>query len=163
MHYNLRVPTSADAPAVASVHVEGWRQTYAPLLPDGYINDEVIAAKVALWDALTANPSPERTLQIAEHRGTIVGLAFAGPTLPDEAEPKRPQSLHALYVLSAYHGTGVGQQLLESVLGNRPAELWVAVENPRAQAFYRRNGFDSDGVTRVDDDTPGLPVKRMFR
>ncbi|MCS6582511.1 GNAT family N-acetyltransferase [Curtobacterium citreum] len=38
------------------------------------------------------------------------------------------------------------QALLDTVLADRPASLWVAADNPRAHAFYRRNGFTPDGA-----------------
>jgi hypothetical protein len=44
------------------------------------------------------------------------------------------------------------------------SELWVADENPRAFAFYRRNGFAPDGATAVQElaGTP-LRILRMVR
>jgi hypothetical protein len=30
--------------------------------------------------------------------------------------------------------------LLDAAVGSAPAFLWVAVDNPRAHAFYARNG-----------------------
>lgn len=51
-----------------------------------------------------------------------------------------------LYVLESAHGTGVGQMLLDAALRDRPASLSVAADNPRAHAFYRRNGFRPDGT-----------------
>jgi predicted GNAT family N-acyltransferase len=45
-----------------------------------------------------------------------------------------------------------------------PAEdsvaLWVADPNPRAQAFYRKQGFAADGAERVDE---GVREIRMIR
>ncbi|PZE62480.1 GNAT family N-acetyltransferase [Curtobacterium sp. MCLR17_044] len=38
------------------------------------------------------------------------------------------------------------QALLDTVLADRPASLWVAADNLRAHAFYRRNGFTPDGA-----------------
>lgn len=66
-----------------------------------------------------------------------------------------------LYVLTAEHGTGAGQALLDAVLD--PAEtagLWVADLSSRARAFYGKNGFTADGATRVQD---GIPTIRMTR
>ena len=68
-------------------------------------------------------------------------------------DPDRPRDLEleGLYVLDAYHGTGVGQALLDAAIGERPAYLWALAENPRAHAFYRRNGFVADGAEKVDE------------
>jgi hypothetical protein len=35
------------------------------------------------------------------------------------------------------------------VLGDSPASLWIANDNPRARAFYERNRFEPDGVTKL--------------
>jgi RimJ/RimL family protein N-acetyltransferase len=33
----------------------------------------------------------------------------------------------------------------------RPAYLWALDDNPRAHAFYRRNGFELDGAEQFDE------------
>lgn len=66
-----------------------------------------------------------------------------------------------LYVLASHHGSGVGAALLQQVLdASRPASLWVADPNPRAQAFYRKNGFERDGSVKVEG---GVREVRMVR
>ena len=44
-----------------------------------------------------------------------------------------------------------------------PAVLWVAKENRRAIAFYRRNGFAFDGAEQSDPGTAGIVEARMVR
>jgi ribosomal protein S18 acetylase RimI-like enzyme len=39
----------------------------------------------------------------------------------------------------------------------------VAEDNPRAQAFYRRNGFVFTGARDTIEDWEGLPEVRMAR
>ncbi|WP_461164102.1 GNAT family N-acetyltransferase [Arthrobacter sp. R4-81] len=83
---------------------------------------------------------------------------MSGPSL-DDAEGL--QQLHLLYTYAAFHGSGVGTALLDTVIDrSAPAELWVADPNPRAQAFYRKNGFLTDGAVRIDD---GVRSVRMVR
>ena len=48
------------------------------------------------------------------------------------------------------------------VLGDAPAELWVFDGNPRAEAFYRKLGFERDGVEATHHET-GLHGIRMVR
>jgi GNAT superfamily N-acetyltransferase len=69
-----------------------------------------------------------------------------------------------IYVLAGSYGAGAGQQLLDAAVGDAGAYLWIADENPRAFAFYRRNGFAPDGATAVHElaGTP-LRVLRMVR
>jgi hypothetical protein len=51
-----------------------------------------------------------------------------------------------IYVLRSADGSGAEQALLDAVLADRPASLWVAADNPRAHASYLRNGFRPDGA-----------------
>jgi ribosomal protein S18 acetylase RimI-like enzyme len=68
-----------------------------------------------------------------------------------------------IYVAAAHHGTGVGQSLLDATAGDGPAMLWVAKDNPRAVAFYRRNGFEFDGAEQADPGAAGMTGARMVR
>jgi len=74
----------------------------------------------------------------------------------------RPRAT-GLYVLAAHYGTGARQALLDATLGQDPAMLWVAKENPRATAFSLRNGFRFDGVEQTDPHAPLITDARMIR
>ena len=57
-----------------------------------------------------------------------------------------PFQLHHLYTRQHTHGSGLGQQLLEIALPDGCATyLWILHGNPRADRFYRRNGFAPNG------------------
>ena len=164
MAVTVRVPTLADAAATADLQVAIWREAYTHLLPEGFFTDEFARQRHDLWRRVLADPRDDVRPRVAEVDGALVGLALAGPSLPspDGATP-RPEQLYQLYVAAAHHGTGVGQALLDAVLGDRPAMLWVARENPRAIAFYRRNGFELDGAATTDPGAPGIVEVRMVR
>ena len=60
-------------------------------------------------------------------------------------------------------GTGVADRLVDELVGERDATLWVVEGNARARAFYARRGFvdeggrrlhDGDGHARDPDDPP---------
>ena len=56
----------------------------------------------------------------------------------------------------------MAQQLLEAVLpGAQPAQLWVSADNGRAQAFYRKTGFEADGAEGIYGGM--IPEIRMVR
>ncbi|WP_369126832.1 GNAT family N-acetyltransferase, partial [Aeromonas veronii] len=74
-------------------------------------------------------------------------IGFAAVEATPGADAVRPEELTMLYLLASTHGGGAGQALLDAVLADRPASLWVAADNPRAHAFYRRNRFAPDGTT----------------
>ncbi|MFF2371970.1 GNAT family N-acetyltransferase [Agromyces sp. NPDC058110] len=156
----VRPATVADAPAIASVH---WRSHQTTYVEPGRVARDVVENwtmrdRVLAWTANTAISSgvyepPEgfRAMRVwvAEVDGAVVG--WANTSGGRDADRPRDLELEGLYVLDEHHGTGVGQALVDAALEGRPAFLWVLDDNPRAQAFYRRNGFAPDGDEKVDD------------
>lgn len=157
----IRTPRPADVPGLAAVHVAGWRDSYGHLLPERFYDDAALARRISMWARIITELDPARTVQVAEIDGAVVGFGMCGPTISDGAV--RDRELYSLYVLTVWHGTGVGQALLDAVLGNEPAQLWVVQDNARALAFYRRNGFGADGGTRVEEHLENLAEVRLVR
>ena len=145
MGFVVREAQVEDAAALAHVNVASWRETYAHILSPGFLaalDVDAVAARYA-----RGIRSPTSTFMVLEVDGDIRGYSAGGAPLSEDKP--RDLELYMLYQLSSEHGTGSGQALLDAVLGDRPAFLWVAEENPRAIAFYRRNGFQPDGAREV--------------
>lgn len=154
----------ADARELAALHMQVWRDTYAGMLSQKYLDGMVLESRVAHWrkriGVASARESQADGLvdgvvfrsRLARHlpSGRIAGFCMVGGSR-DDAAPIR-QELGALNVLRDFHGSGVAQQLVDATLGDRPAYLWVVRENLRAQAFYRKIGFAPDGGSKRDDD-----------
>ena len=167
----VRELREADAAALARLHVASWRQTYADQLPAEFFTPRFLELRQAMWTRICRDrPSgvkvavavaADGAVESAAAEGRIIGFAASGDS-PDESSP-RPTELNMLYVERASHGNGAGQALLDTVLPQRAAFLWVARDNPRAQAFYRRNGFQADGTELPDTPVPGLTSVRMVR
>jgi GNAT superfamily N-acetyltransferase len=85
---------------------------------------------------------PARTVAVAS--GELVGFAVSGPQRDDP--PAAPTELYAMYVRQAWWGRGIAAPLLLTALRDGPCSLWVLEANSRAQAFYRRHGFEADGA-----------------
>ena len=72
-------------------------------------------------------------------------------SLNDQLDSVFQSELQKLYVLKQYHGTGVGQALMDKVIGLveliEPECLWLDtyINNERAIRFYERNGFQKTG------------------
>ena len=60
-------------------------------------------------------------------------------------------------------GRGWAARLLDAVLGDEPAQLLVAKDNPRAHAFYRKHRFRPDGHELADPDLDNLVEVRLVR
>jgi ribosomal protein S18 acetylase RimI-like enzyme len=157
----------SDAAGIARVHVDAWRETYTGMVPEHFFDEAAFERRTRYWAGyLSMTPEPG-TLFVAERDDHIVGFANSGKARGPDAEkgfePSRPLHLFSIYVLAADHGSGAGQDLLNAVLGDQPAQLWVASANARARRFYERNGFKTDGIEFVDPDIDGLVEIRMVR
>ena len=89
---------------------------------------------------------------LAEGESRLAGYAQLreGPA-PDCVDGPRPIELWRFYVDRAWQGRGVAQMLMaatiEAAAARGAGTLWLSVweRNPRAQAFYRRSGFEDRG------------------
>jgi GNAT superfamily N-acetyltransferase len=154
----IRPATVLDAPVIAGVHLQGWRETHGDLIPaDVYA--ERAADGPARWEETLAAPGATMTW-VADRDGDIVGFATAVAAGPREV---RPLQLKLLYVLAAEQGRRTGTHLLELAIGDAPCFLWVSEANTRAQGFYRAHGFEADGVRQAVAAGGHLPEIRMVR
>jgi len=163
----VRDAVASDAEDVARVHVDAWRETYSGVLADHHFSEEALSRRKQFWARyLSLEPRPGRMV-VAEQGGVPVGFANAGEARGPDAEhgfpPARSLHLFSIYLLTAAHGSGLGQLMLEAVLQDDPAQLWVLRGNDRAIAFYERNGFAADGVEFIDPSEPRLVELRMVR
>ena len=158
--YDVRPPRPEDADALAEVHVRCWRESYAHVMPADYLAALDVEERAQRWRERIAAPQEGHSSLVATADGQVVGFAHAGPSRDEPAEP--PLELYAMYLLAAHHGSGLAQRLVTAALGDSPASLWVLADNPRAQAFYSRNGFVADGSTSTHGPTGAAEI-RMVR
>jgi ribosomal protein S18 acetylase RimI-like enzyme len=156
----LRPPTTADIEAAARCHLACWREAYAGLIDSDRLTaiTRDLDWAIGIWRRALSSDS---TVILAVDGDHVVGFARAGPTT--ELGVNVPLHLFAINARRAYWGSDVGQRLLEAVLGNSNAFLWVFRDNHRAIAFYIRNGFVPDGAEQVEDFFGGPVEIRMVR
>ncbi|WP_434172670.1 GNAT family N-acetyltransferase [Clavibacter michiganensis] len=162
-HPTVRPAVPDDADGIAEVHIRTWQETYAHLLPAAYLDGLDVAARAEQWRGSLGDASGAPTV-VALDDDRIVGFALAGPARDED--PPRPFQLYAIDVVASAHGTGAGagQALFDAAVGDSPAYLWAADDNPRAAAFYRRNGFARDGgVERQTYQGAEMVTVRMVR
>ena len=158
----VRRAEPADAPSMAKVHVDTWRETYRGLMSDAVLDDPgLLSWRERFWSAALTDPRYSQNIAaVASYEGSLIGIAMSGPSLDDAGGPRQ---LYVLYAYAAFHGSGVGSALLNAVIGrSSPATLWVADPNPRAQAFYRKHGFVTDGVVKIEDDVRDIRMVRAI-
>ena len=80
MEIRIRRAEAADAGAIARVHVDAWRTTYAGIVSAEFLAGLSYADREQMWkQALTAGP-PATSMLVAEtEEGEIVGFAYGAP------------------------------------------------------------------------------------
>lgn len=165
--FTIDTPRLEDAAGCARIHVESWRDAYGDLLEDHvrWFGKAALERRTAQWTAMLTPGDPQygrSTIAVGRAPdGQVVGFATGGETRDEDAP--RPLELFALYTDSAWHGTGLGRALVEAVIGDEPASVWVAAENPRARRFYEKLGFKADGAEKVEEHLANLRDIRMVR
>lgn len=160
--FTLRRPTVADAAELATVHLRAWQEAYTGLINPDYLDDRRLESRTAQWAHILSTPESGRasTWLALDSQGAIVG--FGSSAWARDADAPVEVELWALYLLARAYGSGAADLLVHRLIGDRPAYLWVVDGNDRAIAFYRRQGFVPDGVTK-DDEELGVRELRMVR
>lgn len=163
----VRDAVLGDEAGIARVHIDSWRETYGHLFDERFFGEAMLERRLSFWrDYLQLSPRPGR-MAVAVNGEQMLGFANAGDSVGEDAEHGhpvvRPLTLFSIYLREVEHGTGVGQRLLDVIIGQEPAQLWVLSANHRAIAFYRRNGFEFDGAESTDAANPAMVERRMVR
>lgn len=159
--FEVVTPVMEHVHGLANVHVQGWRDAYGTMLPETFYDDTALERRRSSWAALLSTLRADQIVRAAVADGHVIGFSFVGPAQDENLA--RDLELYSLYVLSAWYGTGVAAVLLEGSLRGQPAQLWVAKQNARAIAFYRKQGFDLDGTEKVEPKLHDLVEVRMVR
>ncbi|MBV8346324.1 MAG: GNAT family N-acetyltransferase [Mycolicibacterium sp.] len=101
---------------------------------------------------------PDRVVLTAHRDGRIVGYAMLIRGIIDDADVARAVrvrptvELSKMYVLPDSHGAGVSSALMDNALkhadGMAARSVWLGVnqQNRRAQRFYAKHGFTTNGT-----------------
>jgi ribosomal protein S18 acetylase RimI-like enzyme len=146
MTFTVRLAVPSDADGAGRVHAQAWREAYRGILSDEWIAAVSDDERIARWEKILNEPNAA-TQWVAEDGGRIVGFAASGPAR-DEVSV-RELELWSMYVLESHQRRGIATALADAAIGDHPASLWVVAQNTRAQAFYRRLGFEPDGAESV--------------
>jgi ribosomal protein S18 acetylase RimI-like enzyme len=143
----IRPAKRGDVPAMVAVHIETWRDTYADLLPAGYLVS-LNAGRVAFdWQRALARPASEIVLVAELPEAGVIGFVSGGPnrSRPVGAAASYRGEIYTLYVATEHQSVGVGRRLVAAIgerlvrAGLDSVLVWVVAGNP-ARFFYRRLG-----------------------
>ena len=151
----IRVATEGDAAGIARVHVRSWQEAYAGIVPDAYLSSLDPDERTAQWRRyLREGPTEEILTWVAAVPDRLVGFVTVGPSRDEDAR-RGDREIFSIYLDPGTWGHGVARDLMRTVIsevGDKTTiTLWVLADNERARHFYRRHGFQADGVERYDD------------
>lgn len=151
----IRVADEGDAAAIARVHVRSWQEAYAGIVPADYLDSLDVQARATRWAAdLRRGPDEHVRTWVAQTPSGIVGFLTLGPCRDEDAR-RGEREIYSVYLDPGMWGHGVARDLLRTALseigGSTRVSLWVLAANERARHFYRRHGFQPDGVERLDE------------
>ncbi|MGF1625546.1 MAG: GNAT family N-acetyltransferase [Alphaproteobacteria bacterium] len=158
----IRPARPADGAAIAQVHVDTWRDTYAGILPDSYLVHRVRSgARQAGWRIGAAGRTgPTETTLVAELE-QVVGFISFGPAR--HVLDRQIGEVYALYVIPDAQGQGLGRGLVSVALerlfigGCRAVDVEVLAANP-SRHFYTAMGARQVGQGVHDFAGQRLPV-----
>lgn len=150
MSVALRDMVDSDVLRIATIWHEGWHRAHAAHVPDALVR---LRSFQSLKDRL------EKLAQTANH-----SLRVAGPP----GQPlgfciTRCDELYQIYVSPDAEGRGIARALLEDGEqqirhGGHPGVWLICLpENTRARRFYRRAGWQEDGLQTSELETPEGP------
>jgi GNAT superfamily N-acetyltransferase len=147
---DVRKATAADARAIETIRVSGWRTAYRHVFPANELDAMPIDS--SRWAMRLETPPPGWTSCVAVRDGAVVGFSSVGPSRDERGIGE----LYALYVDPEHWSTGAGLALMtqaEIQLASEYTEatLWVLADNPRARRFYERAGWAADGAQKAEE------------
>src|SRR5215471_14604966 len=106
----IREASPTDAAAIALVHVDSWRTTYAGIVSADYLANLSYARREQFWCDILSTPTPSGCVYVAaQETGGIVGFASGGPERSGNALYRG--ELCAIYLFASYQRQGLGRRL----------------------------------------------------
>jgi len=142
---------NSDAESVATLHAESWKRHYRGVLLDSFLNNEVLADRLAVWRQRLSNSRHDAFTIIAEQQALVVG--FVHVILDDD--PAWGALLENLHISFELKRKGIGRALMIQAAarllqrGRQKFYLWVFDQNITAQRFYAAlGGITSESCVR---------------
>lgn len=148
--FTIRAASPADAAAIARVHQESWRTTYAGILPREVIAQESGRKSEAMWrNRLLRTDAGNETWLVETPRDGVTGFASCGEAR-DSLEGLDAE-IYALYVVQSHQRRGMGRALVRACAAHFVRNglfgfyLWLLKAN-RARLFYEVMGGHEIGA-----------------
>lgn len=155
----IRPASAEDIPAIASLHLEGWKGAYGGIVDQAYLDQLTLDQRIKDWRGWME--AGESDVFIAEEGTEPVGFVVTGRTKtpPPGSSPIRPShsgEIYALYLHPDAWRRGIGTALLKQAARHLKDQkhgaicLWVLDKNMRAKAFYEKMGGQKIGNKMIE-------------
>lgn len=140
--FTIREAGPADAENIGSLHAQSWKTAYRGLLPDSYLDNNLVAERKKYWSEKFPLLSAKEFVLVAENEKGIIGFA----AVMDKPDKGYDALLDNLHVQPDIKGQGIGGALLKAVASNlirtgrKNFYLWVLKGNTPAEKFYKAKG-----------------------
>jgi GNAT superfamily N-acetyltransferase len=139
---NYREATVADSYEVAQVHVQSWRDSFAGLVPQPFLDSMSVEQRAKAFASRATDGFYKMFLAEARGRG-VVGFMDIGK--PRDSRPSYEAELYAIYILKEFQRQGIGQELfnlgVEAAVANGMNSMYLlALEVSPYKSFYEKLG-----------------------
>lgn len=140
----IRSATEADAASIGAVHVASWRDAYAGILAQEFLNSGIEADRLRVWLQRLGDRPPSQLVDVAvDSAGRVIAFVCAYC----DFDPHWGNLIDNLHVLPEVRGKGIGERLFRSVVGqlaennlDSRLHLWIFEANVAGLRFYKRLG-----------------------
>ena len=150
----VRRATSADATAIAELHVASFKAAHRGLLP---LDHTTVERREVVWRDILAAAASEGFALVAEQCHHVIGFCHLATPSRDPDANAETAELTSIYVAPQQWRSGAGAALLGAAIdeliasGWRELTLWVLAANDRARAFYAGLGFEPNGEEKAHE------------
>jgi diamine N-acetyltransferase len=143
---------ASNAAAIASAGRQSFHDAFVHLFEDKDNLQSYLDHTYSLSKLEASITKPNNSFFIAYAANEPIGFAkMKKLSLNPHLQQPKQSELQKIYVLTEYHGSGAGQQLMDAVvaesinIGTEILWLDVHVSNDKARRFYEKNGFSRVG------------------
>ena len=155
---NIEFIPGTDAQTIARLHWQSWQASYRSILPDEYLDGEVIDERTSYW---------QRAMASGDYWLILLAVIIDQPVgfiaLKQGVDEGYDATIEHLHVATGMKGKGLGKKLIGQAMqqmlavGMKSVCLWVFEDNKPAIGFYENLGgvTDKHGVDQLaNSDAP---------
>lgn len=151
MGYYIRFADFNDSKLLGYIYAKSWKVAYKTIIPD-LILDDISAEKREKYFEKALSEKLEEDVLIFNGNDSVGFLTLG--KCRDEDSDSFWGEIWGIYLLPSYWNQGIGTVLINwgiNELKNRgfkKVSLWVLEENINARKFYKKIGFQQDGMIK---------------